>query len=80
MIEISDVTTAADRMAGKVVRTPVIHSAAISRIIGAEVYLKVDTLQVTGAFKERGAANRLAVLSAAERQAGVVAMSAGNHA
>jgi threonine dehydratase len=75
-----DVHAAATRIAGKVIRTPVVHSDAISRITGADVWLKLDTLQVTGAFKERGAANRLALLSPEERLAGVVAMSAGNHA
>ncbi len=53
---------------------------ALSRQTGAEIWLKLDNLQATGAFKERGAANRLALLSAAERARGVVAMSAGNHA
>ncbi len=53
---------------------------AVSRATGAAVVLKLDNLQATGAFKERGAANRLALLSAAERAAGVIAMSAGNHA
>lgn len=80
MIGFDDVKAAAVRIAGKVVRTPVVHSDAISRIIGADVWLKLDTLQVTGAFKERGAANRLALLTPEERAAGVVAVSAGNHA
>ena len=53
---------------------------ALSRLTGAEVVLKLDNLQVTGAFKERGAANRLALLSPDERVRGVIAMSAGNHA
>jgi threonine dehydratase len=80
LISHQDVKAAADRIAGKVVRTPVIYSDAISRLVGADVWLKLDTLQVTGAFKERGAANRLSLLTAAERAAGVIAMSAGNHA
>ncbi len=80
MIGIEDVRAASRRIAGKVVRTPAIHSDAISRLTGADVWLKLDTLQVTGAFKERGAANRLALLTPEERAAGVVAMSAGNHA
>lgn len=80
MITYQDVTAAAQRIAGTVVRTPVIHSDAISRLTGADVWLKLDTLQATGAFKERGASNRLALLSAHERARGVVAMSAGNHA
>ncbi|WP_157215437.1 threonine ammonia-lyase [Flavisphingomonas formosensis] len=80
MIGFEDVGAAAQRIAGKVVRTPAIHSDAISRLTGADVWLKLDTLQVTGAFKERGAANRLALLTPEEQAAGVVAMSAGNHA
>jgi threonine dehydratase len=80
VIEYEDVRAAAARIAGKVVRTPAVHCEAISRLLGAEVWLKLDTMQATGAFKERGAANRLALLSAAERAAGVIAVSAGNHA
>jgi threonine dehydratase len=76
----ADVTAAADRIAGRVLRTPSLTSDAVSRATGAEVVLKLDNLQVTGAFKERGAANRLALLSDAERERGVIAMSAGNHA
>jgi threonine dehydratase len=80
MITLADVRAAAGRIAGAVRRTPVLASDAISRTTGAEVTLKLDNLQVTGAFKERGAANRLALLSAGERARGVIAMSAGNHA
>jgi threonine dehydratase len=77
---LTDVQAAAARIAGKVLRTPALPSDAVSRATGAHVVLKLDNLQATGAFKERGAANRLALLSAAERSRGVVAMSAGNHA
>ncbi len=80
MITLADVRAAAARIAGSVLRTPSVPSDAISRATGAVVTLKLDNLQATGAFKERGAANRLALLSPAEREAGVVAMSAGNHA
>ncbi len=80
MIALADVRAAAGRIAGAVRRTPVLASDAVSRAAGAEVTLKLDNLQVTGAFKERGAANRLALLSEAERGRGVIAMSAGNHA
>lgn len=80
MIEHRDLMEAAARIAGTVVRTPTIYSDAISRHVGADVWLKLDTLQATGAFKERGASNRLAALTTAERARGVVAMSAGNHA
>ncbi len=80
MITLTDVQDAAARIAGRVIRTPTLPSHAVSRATGADVTLKLDCLQATGAFKERGAANRLALLTAAERAAGVVAMSAGNHA
>ncbi len=80
MVSLADVEAAARRIEGRVLRTPTIYSGGLSRATGAEVWLKLDNLQVTGAFKERGAANRLALLTEAERRAGVVAMSAGNHA
>ncbi len=80
MIAFADVEAAAARIAGAVLRSPCLRSDALSRATGAEIHLKYDHLQATGAFKERGAANRIALLSAAERAAGVVAMSAGNHA
>lgn len=81
MITLADVRAAAARIEGRVLRTPAVPSAAIARQVGAaEVVLKLDNLQATGAFKERGAANRLALLSAEERARGVIAMSAGNHA
>ncbi len=80
MITFEDVTAAAARIKGAVLRTPAIRSDALSRVCGAEVFLKLDQLQATGAFKERGAANRIALLTPAERAAGVIAMSAGNHA
>ena len=80
MLCFADVAAAADRIAGRVLRTPALPSDAVSRATGAEVVLKLDNLQVTGAFKERGAANRLALLTDAERERGVIAMSAGNHA
>jgi threonine dehydratase len=80
MIGLADIRAAAERIAGSVLRTPTLRSDALSRATGAEVTLKLENLQATGAFKERGAANRLALLTAAERSAGVVAMSAGNHA
>jgi threonine dehydratase len=71
---------AAAAIAGAIVRTPVIRAAALSELVGAELYLKLETLHRTGSFKERGALNKLLTLGGAERRAGVVAMSAGNHA
>ncbi|MBN8900213.1 MAG: threonine ammonia-lyase, partial [Rhodospirillales bacterium] len=80
MVTLADVQAASARIAGHVLRTPTLPCQAISRAAGANVTLKLDNLQVTGAFKERGAANRLALLSEDERARGVIAMSAGNHA
>ena len=80
MIDLTDVEAAAARIAGRVLRTPSLHSDAVSRATGSDVVLKLDNLQATGAFKERGAANRLALLTEHERRSGVIAVSAGNHA
>lgn len=80
MIGLADIEAAAGRIAGRILRTPALPSNAVSRATGARVTLKLENLQAIGSFKERGAANRLALLTEAERQAGVVAMSAGNHA
>jgi threonine dehydratase len=75
-----DVRRAERAIAGEIVRTPLIRAAALSEIAGCEIFLKLETTQATGSFKERGALNKLMTLDAAERHAGVVAMSAGNHA
>jgi threonine dehydratase len=80
MITLADVEQAAERIVGRVLRTPMLPCHGLSRLTGADVLLKLDNLQVTGAFKERGAANRLSMLNAEERSRGVIAMSAGNHA
>ncbi len=80
MITLADVQAAARRIEGRVLRTPALPSDAIGRATGAHVTLKLENLQAIGSFKERGAANRLALLTPMEREAGVVAMSAGNHA
>jgi threonine dehydratase len=79
-VGIDDIRAAAARIAGRVVRTPTVPTDAISRATGAEVTLKLENQQAVGAFKERGAANRLALLTEAERRAGIIAVSAGNHA
>ena len=74
------VQAAAARIQGSVLRTPFAHSRTLSRITGADVFLKFENLQFTAAFKERGALNRLLTLTLEQRQRGVIAMSAGNHA
>ncbi|WP_085317289.1 threonine ammonia-lyase [Derxia lacustris] len=74
------VRAAAALLDGQIVRTPCLHSRTLSRIVGAEVWLKFENLQFTGAFKERGALVKLASLTGEERARGVIAASAGNHA
>lgn len=76
----SDVEAAAQRLAGHVVRTPVLRSPELDRRAEAEVHVKCENLQRGGAFKFRGAMNRLLQLTPAERRRGVVAYSSGNHA
>ncbi|HEV7523586.1 MAG TPA: threonine ammonia-lyase, partial [Acidimicrobiia bacterium] len=75
-----DVQAAAETIRGAVRLTPTTPSETLSAITGAHVWLKFENLQFTGAFKERGARNFLAHMSADERARGVVAASAGNHA
>ncbi len=75
-----DIRAAAAVLAGEVVETPCTHSRTLSEITGAEVVLKFENLQYTASFKDRGALVKLTSLTPAERAAGVVAMSAGNHA
>jgi threonine dehydratase len=79
-VTLRDVEEAAARVAALVVRTPAVAAAALSELSGARLTLKLETRQRTGSFKDRGAANFLLQLSAAERERGVIAMSAGNHA
>jgi threonine dehydratase len=79
-VAIEDVRRAAAAIAGAVARTPTVAAPALSELVGAEIHLKLETLHRTGAFKERGALNKLLTLDPARRKAGVVAMSAGNHA
>ena len=75
-----DVQAAAKRLAGVAHRTPVLQSFTLNRQVGAEVFFKCENFQRMGAFKFRGGYNALAQLSAAQRRAGVVAYSSGNHA
>ena len=77
---IDDVRAAHERIGGRARRTPILAAGQLSRRVGARTVLKAENLQLTGSFKVRGALNRLAQLSEAERAAGVVAASAGNHA
>ncbi|MBX9964291.1 MAG: threonine ammonia-lyase [Burkholderiales bacterium] len=79
-ITLADVQAAAGVLAGHIARTPCLHSRTLSEITGAEVWLKFENHQFTASFKERGALNKLVSLDAAQRAAGVIAVSAGNHA
>lgn len=79
-LSFADVQAAARALEGQIVRTPCTHSRVLSKITGAEVWLKFENFQFTASFKERGALNKLLTLTEAERKAGVCAMSAGNHA
>jgi threonine dehydratase len=79
-VSFADIEAAARRLAGAIEQTPFVHSRTLSRLAGAELHLKLENLQFTASFKERGALNKLLSLSEGERQRGVIAMSAGNHA
>ncbi|WP_281174756.1 threonine ammonia-lyase [Curvibacter gracilis] len=80
MLSLQDVEQAAARVAPHVLDTPFVESRTLSQLTGAQIFLKFENLQFTASFKERGACNKLAQLSEEQRQRGVIAMSAGNHA
>jgi threonine dehydratase len=73
------VRDAADRIRSGVRRTPTVRSRSLSNALGADVFLKIENRQTTGSYKERGALNAMLMLSVAERERGVITMSAGNH-
>jgi len=79
-ITIDDVRAAHARIASAIVRTPTLHSITLSALTGAEVWIKFENLQFTAAYKERGALNKLLLLTEAQKARGVIAASAGNHA
>lgn len=79
-ISIDDVRSAASQIAGIAVRTPLIENIKLNDVAGGRVFVKAENLQHTGSFKFRGAYNRLSRLTAAEKAAGVLAFSSGNHA
>jgi len=80
MITLADVKAAAARISKSIYLSPCARSETFSQLTGNSVHLKLDNLQRTGAFKERGALNKLLTLSTTERERGVIAASAGNHA
>jgi threonine dehydratase len=80
MITLADVVGARDRIAGGIYESPCVESIPLSQLTGARIYCKLDYLQRTGSFKERGARNALLQLGSEQRKRGVIAASAGNHA
>ncbi len=79
-VRLRDIEAAAALIKGAVLDTDFDHSRTLSDMLGCEIWLKFENLQFTASFKERGALNKLSSLSPAQRAAGVIAMSAGNHA
>ncbi len=79
-VTIEDIRAAAAAIEGAVVRTDTERSSTLSKLTGADIFVKFENRQFTAAFKERGALNKLLSLDSRQRAAGVVAMSAGNHA
>ncbi len=80
MVELRDIQSALGRIRQDIRVSPCTHSETFSGLTGNSIFLKLDNQQRTGAFKERGALNKLLTLTAAERERGVIAASAGNHA
>jgi len=79
-VSLADIEAARERIRGGIYESPCVESIPLSQLTGAHVFCKLDYLQRTGSFKERGARNALLQLSAAQRERGVIAASAGNHA
>lgn len=79
-VTLADIHAARELLAGQVLRTPTLPAPKLSALTGAEVWVKYENMQVTNSFKDRGAYVKLSRLGADERKAGVVTMSAGNHA
>src|SRR5260370_1600396 len=80
MLTLRAIQEARERIRGSIVTTPFVHSEKFSLQTGNSIFLKLENLQMTGAFKERGALNKILMLTADERRRGVIAASAGNHA
>ena len=79
-LTLADVLAARERLGEAVYRTPCARSETLSRLTGQSIFLKLENLQMTGSFKERGALNRIAMLTPEQAKRGVIAASAGNHA
>jgi len=79
-VTLADIQAARNRLGSAIYHSPCPYSLSLSRLCGANIHCKLDHLQMTGSFKERGARNKLLLLSEAQRKTGVIAASAGNHA
>ena len=79
-VSAADIRAAACAIVNGIERTPLVHSRTLSDICGTEIWLKLENLQYTASFKDRGALNKMLSLTEQERSVGVVAASAGNHA
>ena len=80
MVTLEEIRAARERTRGHIYFSPCARSETLSKLAGCTAFLKLDNLQMTGAYKERGALNKLLLLSGAERNKGLIAASAGNHA
>ena len=80
MITLADIQAARQRIGDAVFTTPCARAEILSELMGCEVFLKLENLQMTGSFKERGSLNKILQLTAAQKKAGVITASAGNHA
>src|SRR3954453_19146554 len=79
-VTLESIQAAHERIRDAIYHSPCAYSLALSRLCGCEIWCKLDHLQVTGSFKERGARNKLLQLSDQQKRAGIIAASAGNHA
>src|SRR3954463_6181499 len=79
-VTLADIQAARRRIGDVIYHSPCPYSLSLSRLCGCEVYCKLDHLQMTGSFKERGARNKLLLLGPEDRKRGIIAASAGNHA
>ena len=80
MVTLETIRAARDRIRDSVFLSPFVRSETFSKLTGNSIYLKLENLQMTGSFKERGALNKILLLTEDEKRRGVIAASAGNHA
>ena len=80
LLNVSEIDNAYERIQSLIIKTPLIINETINEITGANVYFKLENLQITGSFKIRGAINKISQLSNDDKNRGIVAYSSGNHA